>query len=141
MLFRSERAAEIAGCELSLRDKTSKKKRSIKAAARTEGEKGGGELSFEDLAGYAAILRTEGCTSGAEGDAGSATEESKSCTEGVMHGTVADFIDDPMNPLLNIDSDGREILIPALGNFISDVDTDTRTVTFILPEGFLELYL
>ena len=79
------------------------------------------EVYLEELEGYAAVISEEGRPE--------------------ITGTITDFIDSEMNPLFRIESAGREILIPASGDFIHEIDTATRTVTFCLPSGLLELYL
>lgn len=76
------------------------------------------ELTFDDLVGYRFIIAGE-----------------------TLHGSVAAFIDSEMNPLLQLDAAGRELLIPAADEFIESLDTDARTISFILPEGLLELYI
>ena len=56
-------------------------------------------------------------------------------------GVVCGFIDNDMNPLLEIAVDGKNILIPAADEMISGLDTDIRHIEFSLPDGLLELYL
>ena len=45
------------------------------------------------------------------------------------------------NPLFAITAEGREILVPAAEEMISALDIDAREITFVLPEGLLDLYL
>lgn len=40
-----------------------------------------------------------------------------------------------------ITAEGREILVPAAEEMISALDIDAREITFVLPEGLLDLYL
>lgn len=55
-------------------------------------------------------------------------------------GEIEDFIDSE-NPLFQIAVNGQEVWIPAVNEFIAEVDLKNQTVTFELPEGLLELYL
>ncbi len=54
-----------------------------------------------------------------------------------LQGIVTGYIDSTANPLLQVEFRGREVLIPLA--FIDSADPDTRTVTFSLPEGLLEI--
>lgn len=56
-------------------------------------------------------------------------------------GVVTAYIDNDLNPLFEVSSDGRMIYIPAVEEMISALDTDRREIEFSLPEGLLELYL
>jgi len=40
-----------------------------------------------------------------------------------------------------VDDKGREILLPAVDEFVLDIDLDARTITVDPPEGLLDLYL
>ncbi len=55
-------------------------------------------------------------------------------------GIIEEFIDSE-NPLFRLSVDGHEVWIPAVDEFIAEIDTEARTLTFELPEGLLELYL
>lgn len=79
------------------------------------------ELYFEELEGFTAIVSQRGRRQRSEG-------------------TITAFFDNDMNPLLEIEIDGKAILVPAAEHFIKHIDTKGRRVEFILPEGFLELY-
>jgi len=55
-------------------------------------------------------------------------------------GTVSEIDDSTENVLLTIKSeDGREILIPAAGEFVTSIDNDSREMTVELPEGLLDI--
>jgi 16S rRNA processing protein RimM len=54
-----------------------------------------------------------------------------------LQGTVTGFLESTMNPLLQVEIDGREVLVPLA--FIDTANPKTRTVTLSLPEGLLEL--
>ena len=71
---------------------------------------------FEDMIGYLAIIDEK------------------------YSGTVTDFIEGE-NPLIQITIGGREILVPAVSDFVADVDTKKRFVALTVPQGLLDLYL
>jgi 16S rRNA processing protein RimM len=54
-------------------------------------------------------------------------------------GRITAFFDNELNPLLEIELDGERELIPAVEDFIAEVDERRRRVTFDLPEGLLGL--
>lgn len=54
-------------------------------------------------------------------------------------GLISDFLPNPMNPLFLIQSDNRELMIPAVTEFIEHINPRERTVQFILPEGITRL--
>ncbi|MBP3425243.1 MAG: 16S rRNA processing protein RimM [Rikenellaceae bacterium] len=56
-----------------------------------------------------------------------------------IEGQITDYIDSPLNPLFEIEVDGREVLIPAVDEFVTEIDIEQRVVTFSLPEGMLSL--
>ena len=58
--------------------------------------------------------------------------------EGVC-GVVTDYIDSEMNPLFELEVEGREVLIPAVDDFVEEIDVEDRRVVFALPEGMLSL--
>ena len=62
----------------------------------------------------------------------------KACGEG-WRGEVTDFYDSDKNPLWEITVEGRQILIPAVEEFIWAIDFEGRSIEFQLPEGLLEL--
>lgn len=59
---------------------------------------------------------------------------------GQYTGIVEEFIDGD-NPLFRISIDGREVFVPAVEEFITDVDEKKSIVTFELPDGLIELYM
>ena len=73
------------------------------------------EIYMEDLVGFRAVLGD-----GLEGE-----------IEGFEEGE---------NPLFRIAWQGREVLVPAVDEFIGSFDLTRREVVFTLPEGLLELY-
>lgn len=55
-------------------------------------------------------------------------------------GTVTDYLLAQDNPLFVVtDSDEEEIYIPAVTDFINEVDTDNRIIEMTLPEGLIDL--
>lgn len=73
------------------------------------------EIYFEDLVGYTAII-----------DSG-------------VHGEITDYIDSDFNPLFAIEVAGRQVLVPAVDEFIVSLDEQKREIGFSLPEGLLAL--
>ena len=55
-------------------------------------------------------------------------------------GSVLDFDNIPKNPLLIIERNGKELMIPLNGNLISSVDIEKKEILTDLPEGYLDLY-
>lgn len=56
-------------------------------------------------------------------------------------GTVVEVIDHPSNPLLSIDFNGKEILIPLNLDLSKRVDRTSKTIYLSCPEGLLSIYL
>ena len=52
---------------------------------------------------------------------------------------IEEFIDGE-NPLFRVRIGSREVLIPAVEEFIADIDQERQSIEFDLPEGLLELY-
>ena len=64
----------------------------------------------------------------------------KDSNTGKTVGTITSVDDSTINILFEVEtSDGKELLIPASEELITDVDTEQRTITCSLPEGLLEL--
>jgi 16S rRNA processing protein RimM len=58
---------------------------------------------------------------------------------GNVLGTIRAYHDIPSNPLLIIEKDGQEFLIPFHDSYIEEIDTLNKKLICILPEGFAEL--
>lgn len=58
---------------------------------------------------------------------------------GELRGTVTDYYDSDMNPLLGIDFGDGERLIPAAEEFFLQIDFEAGHIRLSLPEGLLEL--
>ena len=56
-------------------------------------------------------------------------------------GTCKGFMELTNNPLMQVDHDGTEILIPASSEFVTNVDRDNGILHVTTPEGLVELYL
>lgn len=78
------------------------------------------EFYMEDLIGFAAEVVDEQGAS-------------------VAKGRVADYYDSEANPLLVLELDGREVLVPAVEEFIVHIDFEGERIVFLLPEGLMEL--
>lgn len=114
------RASELVGHELYLENP---------ALTEEEEEAGEGLIYLEDLVGYRIHLAPN------EGQTASALSSGTS---------PEDYIEayiDGENPLFKAQIGGREVLIPAVDEFITDIDEEQRTIEFDLPEGLLDLYL
>ncbi len=54
-------------------------------------------------------------------------------------GELSGYIHSEVNPLFELQLDGRAVLVPAVEEFIHSIDFDGRIIRFILPEGLLNL--
>lgn len=54
-------------------------------------------------------------------------------------GKISDYLPHPMNPVFVIESEGKELIIPAVRDFIKEINPGERSITFILPEGLTSL--
>jgi 16S rRNA processing protein RimM len=54
-------------------------------------------------------------------------------------GKIVDYLPHPMNPMFVIQSDSKELMIPAVQDFIDQINPETESIHFILPEGLTEL--
>lgn len=101
----TQRAEEMIGLEVFL-----------KTVADSDGD---GELYFEDLEGYGAVVKEAGRKD--------------------IEGKITAYVDSDLNPLFVVDTPEGEVLIPAADDFIEEVDVEKRNVIFVLPEGLLDL--
>ena len=67
------------------------------------------------------------------------TGETGSCASGKLCGTVTDYYDSDANPLFELEIGGRQVLVPAVEEFIARIDFEGRTMHLVLPEGLLTL--
>jgi 16S rRNA processing protein RimM len=59
--------------------------------------------------------------------------------ESGLLGTIADYLPHPMNPVFVIQSESRELIVPAVEDFIDHINPEEQSIQFILPEGLTEL--
>ncbi len=53
-------------------------------------------------------------------------------------GSLVEFIEIKENPLLNINWNGKEILIPLMADFIIEIDIENEQITTNLPDGYID---
>jgi len=56
-------------------------------------------------------------------------------------GKCVDFMEISRQPILQIDCNGKEILIPAVDEIFETVDRENRVITISAPEGLIDIYL
>lgn len=56
-----------------------------------------------------------------------------------MRGRLADYYDSDVNPLFELDIEGRRVLVPAVEEFIGHIDFEGRTIELAVPDGLLSL--
>ena len=56
-------------------------------------------------------------------------------------GKVTQILDLKANPIIQIDSNGSEVLIPKQDDFIRDIDWDEEIIYTTTPPGLIEMYL
>lgn len=54
-------------------------------------------------------------------------------------GRIADYLPHPMNPVFVIQSEEKELLVPAVFDFIQHINKEEQSIQFILPEGLTTL--
>ena len=54
-------------------------------------------------------------------------------------GKVSAYIPHSMNPVIIIDYQGKELIVPAVQDFIGQIDTQSQELHLILPEGLTSL--
>lgn len=55
-------------------------------------------------------------------------------------GIIVDFIDLSQQPIMQIDHNGTEILIPAVDEFIKTIDRVKKVIYIEAPEGLIDIY-
>ncbi len=63
----------------------------------------------------------------------------KIVTDGVVQGTIVEYIDDQMNPLFEIEREGELVYVPAHDDMIEQIDDEKKIVIMNLPEGIFDL--
>jgi len=56
-------------------------------------------------------------------------------------GTLVQIIDLPVNPLIQVDANGKEVLIPFVKDLVQEVDRERKILTVKAPEGLIAIYL
>ncbi|MEG1556645.1 MAG: ribosome maturation factor RimM [Bacteroidales bacterium] len=56
-------------------------------------------------------------------------------------GSCQDFIDVSQQPIMQIDNNGTEILIPAVDEVFEKIDRENKTIFIKAPEGLIDIYL
>ena len=56
-----------------------------------------------------------------------------------VQGTIVEYIDDPMNPLFEIERNEECLLIPAHDDMIVQIDEEQKCVVMNLPQGIFDL--
>ena len=77
------------------------------------GEEDDDEFYLEDLIGFAVVAEEAGASS--------------------------DYYDSDANPLFELEIGGRQVLVPAVEEFIARIDFEGRTMHLVLPEGLIDL--
>ncbi len=90
----------------------------------TEADDDDDEFYLEDLIGFAI-----------EAEEFSQSAEEPRC----FSGTISDYYDSELNPLFELDIEGRRVLVPAAEEFIAHIDFEEGTMKMILPEGLIDL--
>lgn len=54
-------------------------------------------------------------------------------------GRISDFLPHPMNPVFVIRSGNKELMVPAVMDFIDQINHPEQSIYFILPEGLTDL--
>lgn len=78
------------------------------------------EFYLENLVGFEAVVEEVGA-------------------EAQHAGIITDFYDSEMNPLFEVEIGGRQVLVPAVEEFIAHIDFEDRRIHFVLPEGMIDL--
>jgi 16S rRNA processing protein RimM len=56
-------------------------------------------------------------------------------------GKIIQIIDLPVNPLIQVDANGKEVLIPFVNDLVQEVDRKNKKLIVKAPEGLLAIYL
>jgi len=116
------RASELIGHELYFNNP---------CAEEEEEEAGDGLIYLEDLVGYRISLNANTVSDSSESELDCKTQHQED--------RIEEFIDGE-NPLFKAEIGGREVWIPAVEEFITDIDEEAHTIEFDLPDGLLDLY-
>ena len=56
-------------------------------------------------------------------------------------GKCVDFMEVSLQPIMHVDYNGKEILIPAVDEIFDTVDREHKTIMISAPEGLIDIYL
>ncbi len=56
-------------------------------------------------------------------------------------GKVSDVTNNGFQDLLTVNYKGKEVILPLVEEFIKSIDEDKKVISFLAPEGLIELYL
>ena len=56
-------------------------------------------------------------------------------------GSITDVDETTINVLFVVEREGKEILVPASEDLITEVDTENKIIKMIIPEGLIDLYV
>jgi len=56
-------------------------------------------------------------------------------------GTLIQIIDLPVNPLIQVDANGKEVLIPFVKGLVQEVNREAKILRVKAPEGLISIYL
>lgn len=56
-----------------------------------------------------------------------------------LSGTISDYLPHPMNPVFVIQAGDKELIVPAVEDFIEHINPEEQSIQFILPEGLTTL--
>jgi 16S rRNA processing protein RimM len=56
-------------------------------------------------------------------------------------GKCVDFLEVSRQPIMQIDYNGKEVLIPAVDEIFETVNRENKTITISAPEGLIDIYL
>jgi 16S rRNA processing protein RimM len=59
--------------------------------------------------------------------------------ESGLLGHISDYLPHPMNPVFVIQFQGKELMVPAVMDFIDHIDPKKQSILFILPQGLTSL--
>lgn len=59
--------------------------------------------------------------------------------ESGLLGKISDYLPHPMNPVFVIQSESKELMVPAVRDFIDHINPEEQSIQFILPEGLTTL--
>lgn len=114
------------------------------------------EFYLEDLIGFAVEAETFGAeetaaavapsaadaafaSAGGGAATGGASQRGAAAAHVTRRGVVSDYYDSELNPLFELEIEGRRVLVPAVEEFIAHIDFEARTLRMVLPAGLTEL--